>query len=687
MKRSYANLAIAAISTLAVVGLVFKDVQRSSPSPGDLSVVHGRIDDLQGASGCNDCHGDSKTSRASACLACHEAIDQNLAQGTGLHGSLAKNVRQACNLCHSEHHGPGFALVNARTFLLAGVEDVAAFDHERVGFAMGGAHAALACEECHTQAEAQPLPEGATRYMGLAQDCSTCHADPHQTAMRVACAECHNQTDFHTFEGYEHPGALNLVGGHEALACSECHTPEGPHAIEAVARRGAKVEARSCAGCHADPHSGSFLEGVADLVVERNGAIGCALCHQEGDHAFADSRTTLEPALHAASGLALLAPHANLDCAQCHGDLAQPFAERFPGRLAEHCQDCHADPHGGQFAKGPFAEPGCVTCHGTQSFEPHGFTPAMHARTAFALEGAHATQACEACHKLPGAQAPRQFAGTDASCAACHEDVHQGAFAAQACSTCHDSVKFGGEHARAFDHGKFTGFALKGAHAQNACESCHRTDSRGPATIQTNSQGAEPHRALGRIADIFGPVHGCASCHADPHGGHFGRAGEAPSEGCATCHDEVSFRLAAEQFEHGRFTGFALDGAHGELDCSACHAPMLRPDPLGRTWGEARGARCSDCHSDPHADQFGPSRNVECATCHGTAGGFDQLVFDHDRDSRFALDEAHRQLDCAACHKRQGKGEQAFTRYKPLGVLCVDCHGQDRKELPRGKGQ
>ena len=38
-----------------------------------------------------------------------------------------------CAMCHSEHHGAGFALVNRRSFAVAGVADVERFDHLEQG--------------------------------------------------------------------------------------------------------------------------------------------------------------------------------------------------------------------------------------------------------------------------------------------------------------------------------------------------------------------------------------------------------------------------------------------------------------------------------------------------------------------------------------------------------------------------
>ena len=62
------------------------------------------------------------------------------------------------------------------------------------------------------------------------------------------------------------------------------------------------------------------------------------------------------------------------------------------------------------------------------------------------------------------------------------------------------------------------------------------------------------------------------------------------------------------------------------------------------------GKSCADCHGDVHAGQFKVDGQTDCARCH-TSRVDSFLTFNHDRDSRFALGEAHASLDCAACHK------------------------------------
>ena len=681
--RSRTQLLIAFFSAMAVTMVAVSDLGRTSP--GELSAVHGRVNDLTGRNDCSECHGGLFGTMREACLACHEPIATEIEQKSGLHGTLGARAEQ-CGLCHAEHHGAGAPLVHGQSFALAGVADASKFDHRLVGFAMEGAHVALACEKCHANARASILAKGETRFLGLDQECSTCHADPHQGKFAAACASCHGQTKWNELASLGHERFLPLVGGH-ALACDQCHAKDGAHALEIVALSDPPRAPRDCVACHATPHTPQFVAGVAELAGTAPGLV-CSSCHAAEHTSFRDpALASMTPAQHAATGFPLVAPHDAPACADCHPPERKHFKRRYPGRTSAQCSACHADVHEGQFATGAFADAECSACHAGAHFDPPVFGVAEHARTALALDGAHAEAACDDCHEKPGEDAARIFHGTPADCAACHADAHDGFFARFTagslpvehgeCARCHDAQSFAAaEHG--FDHGAFTGFDVLGAHAQAGCESCH-AKSAAPD---------ENRRSFGRVAALHGAFTGCVTCHADPHGGRFDESQGNPAEveglrDCARCHDESSFRDLPRGFDHGYWTGFALSGAHGEAQCSACHAPLPGTSTLGRTSAEAAGASCSDCHEDPHAGQFADASGTsDCARCHDSEPE-DFLVFDHERDARFALGEAHRALACASCHKTVENAGASFVRYRPLGKECVDCHGSNAEVLLR----
>lgn len=742
-------------------------------SPGPLAPGHAGVHELSGSDGCERCHGTAELSLDQACLTCHEVVGTHLIEQTGLHGSFEHELQSACGTCHVEHHGAQIPLVGALAFERAGIAELEAFEHGHVPFALTGAHERLACEDCHPSAQADPSTSGTLRYADSSQCCASCHEDPHQGRYREDCARCHGQeAPFAELASFVHSGDLPLVGAHAGVGCEDCHAPESERSIEVLAGGEGALGARACGDCHDSPHRGTFLEQIA-AEGQAPVAASCALCHDASHPNFSEG-ASLSAAQHAASGFALTRPHGELECAACHTEAPADggdFAARHPGRAADTCDACHVDAHGGQFARGPFADATCTTCHEPTAFRPHAFSAALHGRSAFplgpahapvpcadchaaperpaqvlrfdeaptgcddchedahaggivgasevdcaechratrfddvaradfdhdgrtrfALEGAHDRIDCEACHvpaREPDAsgrvfgRSAAALAGSEegAGCAACHEDVHGGAFdrgapaqrparfeGRQGCARCHTANSFRELRDVRFEHELWTGFALDGAHDAIACQACHGSAPEGSA------------RTLGLVREHYGrEVSECADCHRDVHAGAFDLPGRprrfANEQGCARCHGSVAFDLGARDgFDHGLWTDFSLEGAHTLAACADCHVQERSDQRLGAV----RGARCNDCHADPHVGQFAAPGGTDCAACHGSAGSFTDLSFDHERQSRFLLDEQHVQLDCVACHRPwplPGGGEA--VRYKPLGVLCSDCHASE----------
>lgn len=661
---------LAAVSVFAVV-----DTRRTSPGP--IALVHAQLADVDGGSSCAACHGGWFSNMTSACLDCHAAVKEQIETDRGVHGIPEAAAAQKCGECHGDHHGANFALVNDRAFRLVGAESTAKFDHTTIGFEMNGRHLEVGCVECHEHADDAVLAEGTKRYQGLAQDCASCHEDPHEGRMQVACASCHGQTKWDELFSLGHEEFLPLVGSHGDVTCRQCHAETDPHSLESMGNRGPRPAARDCIACHLSPHESKFSSAVADLAQVSFGA-SCVVCHETAHTLFREPSLKITPEQHALSGYPLDAPHDVQLCADCHDPKQSDFRARYPGRAKDSCSACHTDPHGGQFATGPFSNQECTVCHDRMHWTPNAFTIEQHALSSLTLDGAHLKTECNDCHTKPSEDAPRSFQGTDATCAACHMDAHGGFFEGALadvtipqhgeCAACHTTTKFSEIPQPGFDHERFTDFAIRGAHAQSECAVCH------PFTKAPDESG----RTFGRVEEHFGAFQGCVTCHDDPHQGLFDTAGLPQQvEGrtdCARCHDESSFRAFPGGFDHGRWTGFQLVGAHA-LECSACHEPLRVPDAIGRTWQAALGEKCSDCHIDPHAGQFDARGANRCAQCH-TDSTESFLAFNHDRDSRFPLREQHADLDCAACHKTWTSPEgDEVVRYRPLGIECVDCHG------------
>lgn len=719
------KLLLSLLSLAVVLFLFTLDLGRTSP--GELSPVHQQVPTLQGAEGCDACHGTFGQSLREACLKCHGPIAAALESKRGLHGVQAA---LDCAHCHLEHHGAELELSGERAFAQAGIPDRSRYDHASLGFLLAGAHVGLACARCHLQADAAVLAAGEQRFTGLSQDCASCHKDPHEGRMRRACADCHGQSlPFTQVATFEHGAAFTGRGAHARAACLDCHPKGGPNSVESLGERESAPRTRACAECHESPHAAGFVEGAVAPMGAASADAACRVCHDPERGPFREARPLESTDWHGATGFPLEAPHQQVACAGCHGNSAQgvavaaSFGERYPGRKPDDCAACHADPHGGQFAgraasrRGPEGK-ACLACHGRQQFKPSLFGAAEHAATGFVLEGAHGRAECSACHQkdpgLPGGGV--RFAGTPAECGACHVDVHDGRFTGPevratlpdqgrgGCAACHDTRSFSGPGPlrERFDHDRSAGFPLDGAHLRIACESCHRPSA-------TPDSGG---RRFGRAAEQFGAtrerLRECATCHVDVHDGAFatgpGRAvapadlaGDPRGGACAACHTTESFRgPVARRFDHGAWTGFSLVGAHQRADCAVCHEPLQGQGPgsAARTFGRAserfpecagRQERCEACHVDPHGGRFdrpGTPASIGgaagCARCHtqesfagASSAGFDHLIW-----TGFRLEGAHAEAACVACHApdQQALALGKSTLGRAAGAACIDCH-------------
>jgi hypothetical protein len=293
--------------------------------------------------------------------------------------------------------------------------------------------------------------------------------------------------------------------------------------------------------------------------------------------------------------------------------------------------------------KGPTRSPhgnlqtACTSCHSAIAWKPIRNSPDFNhdTETRFPLRGLHKGVDCRRCHNS------LVFGGAPVRCADCHADLHRGQFGAR-CEECH-TVK-GWSAAIQATKGHTNRFPLVGAHSALQCEDCHR--------------GAAAATFAGLRTD-------CYSCHqrsfqTAPSVDH--RAAGFPVT-CQDCHGADSWRAA--RFDHARFTGFSLLGAHAQLDCTSCHVG-------GRYKGTP--ADCFSCH----AKDFNAAKNPDhvqagfphtCTTCHLSAASWSGATFDHNKLTGFALTGAHAAVDCASCH--------VGGRFAGTPTDCYSCHAKD----------
>jgi hypothetical protein len=726
LSKKVSRLTLTLISIGLVLWLVVADLGKTNP--GEISAPHVGIRTLLGGPTCSECHGENSTDLPTACLNCHEDVQADIQGDRGLHGNLETPGAMECALCHSEHHGNAFQLVSATSFSLAGIADVTAFQHDFFDYQLEGKHLEVECKACHKLAEVAALEEGQKRYMGLTQECTTCHEDPHEGRLQEDCASCHGQSKaFDLVATFEHDERFPLQGVHGEVGCKECHAKDDLHSVESMGGLN-PPEWRTCLDCHESPHNESFL--ASSYAQFPNRAQDCSACHLL-DHAdFVAAREHCTKEDHAASGFLLNAPHDKLECEQCHtlppalasaaqvnAELTQEtvtlasFPDRFPGRQQDDCGSCHDDPHAGQFEQSTVPEQSCLDCHDRLHFSPALFDQERHRDTGFVLDGAHAQTECAQCHRdeNPNDDFGPIYAAVDSSCQSCHTDAHDACFeefaprndvAALDCNRCHTTASFAEVMEPGFDHGLWTAFPLEGKHASNDCETCH----------QVLPEATESGRTFGTATTLRDRENdSCDSCHEDVHNDRFNRPGLPTSvqgrESCARCHGQESFLpLQTESFDHGLWANYELRGAHARAKCESCHKAEegdLQHGVLAA--GEVHatlGTECSGCHDDPHNQRFDAlnlpttvNGHTSCARCHNEESFTDMhgAPFDHASWTGFALVDAHRFAECVACHgrgnmsaNRNGRTPAANGKQRSLGNVadrfpgstkqCSTCH-------------
>jgi hypothetical protein len=630
---------------LLVAGIcLWPAAARAQISPGPLAKAH---QSLSGSTQCNSCHQFGTSAPTFKCLECHKEIASRLTANKGYHAQLGmKNPNgRDCVRCHLDHNGEDFNLVHWEPAMRQ-------FDHKLAGYPLVDKHANLACEKCHTPAhmvaaaKALIKDKDLTRsFMGLSQECVTCHEDVHKGQLGPKCETCHNIKDWKEAKQFDHSKTkYPLTGAHQQVACEKCHFPTGPE--KTVKYTGMKFE--MCIDCHTDPHKGAFKQT-------------CETCHTTASwHKVTNLESQFD---HSKTKYPLLGMHAKVGCDDCHksGDFKKDLAF---GK----CVDCHTpDPHKGQFAART-SKGECAECHNVDGWKPSLFGVKEHATSKYPLEGKHAAVTCDKCHMPAGIDTAYKV--KFAACTDCHHDEHDKQFAGapylNRCEECHTVKDF---HRSTFTIAKHqkTRYPLTGAHVAVGCAECHkaglagRTDKILPFKFEDST---------------------CTACHEDVHKGEFkdrmtAKRANGTSFGCEACHTTRSW-VDIRAFDHSK-TKFPLTGAHRGVVCGDCHKTQPGTKEI-----QFKGVpkECEACHKDVHGLQFAGKDGVtKCADCH-----IDQRwtpsTFDHDKRTQFPLTGAHQNVGCAQCHALQREVEGKLVLfYKPTPKACADCHGVDAKPI------
>ncbi len=513
-----------------------------------------------------------------------------------------------------------------------------------------GAHAHLEgvdnCTKCHSMGKS------------LSDDhCIACHGEIksridrkkglHASIGSKQCFDCHKEHHGRQFEiirydkkSFDH-GSVGFVlqGKHGKVECGQCHTKDNISAKDIQAfpdsrkRKTMLGLSQECQSCHTDQHRGQFTQQ-------------CVACHTF------DGWKPASKFSHERARFQLTGRHEKVECRTCHkATLEDGKTVRYVRMEFGSCQSCHTDAHKGRFTQA------CTQCHTTDGFHKVKGAQFKHESTNFPLRGRHAAIPCEKCHgaaaKAKNAAGETGFHITNfRQCTACHADAHARQFENRTdggrCEACHTENGFGVAQFSVFDHAR-TRMPLTGAHLAIPCSKCHLGGKvKAKSTRQFRWKGALD----------------CTTCHSDIHKGQFAAK---MTNGCETCHTTESWK--SSRFAHDK-TSFPLKGKHATIECSKCHIKTGTAD--ARYTGTP--TRCYDCHADEHERQFAATGGVtQCAVCH-TEKNWQTLLFDHKKQSKFALTGKHTNLQCEQCHKSVVVNERKIIRYKPLGAACIDCH-------------
>lgn len=586
-------------------------------SPGELSQTHA---ELEGIGNCTQCHDLGAQVSDQKCLACHDEIQFLLNGNRGFHSANSVRI-QNCFDCHSEHHGRRFDMMRF---------DEEEFEHDLTGYELEGQHAVIDCRDCHSPEYIadRDLRSRTQTFLGLGQECLSCHDDYHQRTLSDDCIICHNIESFRPAPGFDHEEAdFALRGKHIEVDCKDCHaitTRNGREFQEFT-----DLPFANCTDCHDDPHN-SQLPG------------SCTQCHTEDSFTEFLGQGHFD---HNQTGFVLKGSHRQEDCFSCHATISNPVRVfQDQDQVAENnCVACHEDVHEGKFGDD------CAKCHNEESFLAlNDMSFFDHSVTDYPLEGLHGEVDCRACH-VERFSVPIDFT----ECRSCHEDYHEGEFLENGmgpdCIECHtldqqfDYTLYGLE-----EHQESV-FPLEGAHMATPCFACHISE-----------EDEKWHfREVGEA---------CVDCHLDIHEGYIAQS-FYPDRDCQACH--MSDTWASIEFDHS-LTDWPLDGKHAVTDCRACHFEEgIAKNEYTQVFSDLSG-ECISCHENVHDDEFAIEGVTDCTRCHVTSSWVPEK-FDHSTTA-FPLEGRHAEIDCRACHEVVEADGTATVVYKLEKFECIDCH-------------
>ena len=384
------------------------------------------------------------------------------------------------------------------------------------------------------------------------------------------------------------------------------------------------------------------------------GSEECAGCHEIGPRG--GKRVPGVPPPIDAAGLRA-SPHAALECASCHSELAKKEFPH-PEKLAPvDCGSCHtneqaqytASLHGKAAGRGDKLAPGCKSCHGThnilQPSNPRAPTATMEI-----------PKLCGGCHR-EGTPVSLTHNIPQTNILENYKDslhgkalYEKGLTIAAVCTSCH-TAHFVLPHTDPRS-------SIAKANIATTCQKCHgQIETVHRKVIRGELWQKEPHM-----------IPACVDCH-EPHKVRQVYYTEGMSDrDCQHCHADANLKVTRAGKAVSLFVNQAeLEGSrHSQKACVQCHT--------GGTPAHLR-----PCDTMP--------QKVDCSICHA-----DQVSqYKESTHGKLAAEGSPDAPACQACHSPHhtlGKTDSAsptFSRNVP--ALCAQCHQTGKKAALRYTGK
>jgi hypothetical protein len=563
---------------------------------------------------CAQCHVNNNYNITdTTCVSCHLKDFQ----GTTDPNHVQANFPQTCQQCHNTTDWGS-----------------ATFDHASTGWALTGAHATVACTQCHVN--------GNYSLTTADTNCVSCHLKDYQgttnpnhvqSGFPQTCQQCHNTTDWLNATFDHASTGWPLTGVHLTTPCAQCHV-NGNYNLTNTA----------CVSCHLQDFQGTTNPNHVQSGFPQT----CQQCHNTTDWLNA----TFD---HASTGWPLTGTHLTTPCAQCHVNNNYNLTNTA-------CVSCHLKDFQGT-TNPNHVQAGlpqtCQQCHNTTDWGNGTFD---HATTGWALTGFHATVPCAQCH-VNGNYA---LTAANTKCDSCHmtdyqntnNPGHAAAGFPTDCSVCHNTTSWLGA---TFNHAS-TGWALTGFHATVQCNQCHVNNNYSLTSTA------------------------CVTCHLKDF-----QSATSPNhvtsgfpQVCDVCHNTTAW--IPSSFDHNA-TAFPLTGAHISVPCASCH--------VNNNYTTVP-TDCYSCHKTDYTATTNPNHTAAgfpttCATCHNTTDWM-QATFNH---TYFPMNHGNANGVCSTCHTNPNDytvftctnchsktstdaDHRGVNGYVYNSINCYNCHRNGR---------